>query len=224
MKHLIILSHQELTFHLKSDIGQEDDPQNRTTKKVKRKVPKKEAESVLQGVEVGEGLKEKSYKDSLMIFEFFNPVLQDFAYNEEEEEMPEDRWYKGDSGNKEFSFCSIVPILDKDFEVWCTPWMGSLVVYVLGKRFTLVDDYKHALFEGPWMIAYHYLMVQRWIPAFIESAKKIKKITIKVCFPCLPIELYHETFLRSAKSLLGTILKIDKLTSIHTRGKFKDLC
>ncbi|RDY10801.1 hypothetical protein CR513_04617, partial [Mucuna pruriens] len=109
--------------------------------------------------------------------------------------------------------------------------MGSLVIHMLGKwvgfkileyklqknwvrsenflivdmldgyffvQFTLVDNYKHVLFEGPWMPTYHYLVVQR----------------------CLLMELYHETFLKRARSLLGTILKIDKLTSIHTQGKF----
>ncbi|RDX90292.1 hypothetical protein CR513_27862, partial [Mucuna pruriens] len=34
------------------------------------------------------------------------------------------------------------------------------------------------------------------------------------------MELHHEAFLRRAGSLLGTIVKIDKLTSIYTRGKF----
>ncbi|RDX93831.1 hypothetical protein CR513_23871, partial [Mucuna pruriens] len=73
-------------------------------------------------------------------------------------------------------------------------------------------------------IADHYLVVQRWILAFIESAKKIKKIAVWVHFPRLPMELYHETILGRVGPLLGTILKIDKLTLIHTQGKFARIC
>ncbi|RDX83592.1 hypothetical protein CR513_35463, partial [Mucuna pruriens] len=54
--------------------------------------------------------------------------------------------------------------------------------------------------------------------------RKQKKIAIWARFPHLPMELYHETFLRRIGSLLGIVLKIDKLTSIHSRGKFAKIC
>ncbi|RYR29853.1 hypothetical protein Ahy_B01g054425 [Arachis hypogaea] len=33
-------------------------------------------------------------------------------------------------------------------------------------RFMDEGDYRHVLFEGPWQLAYHYLLVQRWKPLF----------------------------------------------------------
>lgn len=32
------------------------------------------------------------------------------------------------------------------------------------------DDYKHVLFQGLWMVADHYLLVQRWRPNFLNKA------------------------------------------------------
>ncbi|KAI9110998.1 hypothetical protein K1719_017873 [Acacia pycnantha] len=46
-----------------------------------------------------------------------------------------------------------------EYNAWCKPFMNSLIVKLLGDR-----DY--ALQEGPWMIADHYLLVQRWRPNF----------------------------------------------------------
>ena len=48
---------------------------------------------------------------------------------------------------------------------------GSVKVLDLTNDFYLVrfaeeEDYNFALFEGPWMIADHYLLVQRWRPLF----------------------------------------------------------
>lgn len=85
------------------------------------------------------------------------------------------------------------------------------------------EDYKHVLFEGPWMVADHYLLVQRWRPNFLKSARKDSKVAVWVRVPELPLELYNETFLRRLGGSLGTFLKIDKLTSIHSRGQFARL-
>lgn len=82
------------------------------------------------------------------------------------------------------------------------------------------EDYRHVLFEGPWMIAYHYLLVQRWRPNFLKSARKESKVAVWVRIPELPLELYNEEFLRRLGGSLGTFLRIDKLTSIHSRDQF----
>lgn len=47
---------------------------------------------------------------------------------------------------------------------------GFYLVY-----FSIEEDYSFALFEGPWMIADHYLIVQRWRPMFLQNAEMIKK-------------------------------------------------
>lgn len=58
------------------------------------------------------------------------------------------------------------------------------------------DDYKHALFEGPWMVADHYLIVQRWRPLFLMNVQKTQRVAVWIRIPRLPIERYNETFLR----------------------------
>nr|KYP33174.1 hypothetical protein KK1_045993 [Cajanus cajan] len=37
-------------------------------------------------------------------------------------------------------------------------------------QFTVEEDYKHILFEGPWMIADHYIVVQQWHPFLMVSS------------------------------------------------------
>lgn len=40
----------------------------------------------------------------------------------------------------------------------------------------------------------------------------------------LPVELCNDQFLRRIGSSLGTVLKFDRLTSVHERGKFARIC
>lgn len=91
-------------------------------------------------------------------------------------------------------------------------------------RFNSEKDYHFALFEGPWMIADHYLLVQRWRPMFRADDSQVRKIAVWVRIPKLSAELYNNTFLWRAGSLLGTMLKIDMNTSAHSRGKFARIC
>ncbi|XP_057441868.1 uncharacterized protein LOC130733658 [Lotus japonicus] len=70
-------------------------------------------------------------------------------------------------------------------------------------RFVSEKDYLYALFEGPWRIADHYLLVQRWRPMFKPGDDEVRKIAVWVRFPKLPQELYNETFLWRAGSMLA---------------------
>lgn len=91
-------------------------------------------------------------------------------------------------------------------------------------NFENMEDYKHVLFEGPWMVADHYLLVQRWRPNFLRSAKKESKVAVWVRIPELPLELYNRQFLERLGKSLGSFLKIDHLTSIQSRGQFARIC
>nr|KYP68757.1 hypothetical protein KK1_022398 [Cajanus cajan]KYP68759.1 hypothetical protein KK1_022400 [Cajanus cajan] len=106
---------------------------------------------------------------------------------------------------------------------------GSVRLIDLSQDYYLVqfaseEDYKHALFEGPWLIADHYIVVQRWRPFFTVTAKQTRKIAARIRIPGLPIELFNDRFLWRVGSKLGTMLKIDKLTSIQSRGRFARIC
>ncbi|XP_057755895.1 uncharacterized protein LOC130975082 [Arachis stenosperma] len=110
-------------------------------------------------------------------------------------------------------------------------WMkkGAIRVMDLAGNFFLVkftdqDDYAHALFESPWMMADHYLLVQRWRPLFLPHETDIQKVSVWVRIPNLPAELYNKFFLWKVGKALGTMLKVDELTSIHSRGKFARIC
>lgn len=59
---------------------------------------------------------------------------------------------------------------------------------------------------------------------FLQSAEQVKKVAIWVRIPRLPLELYNSQFLWRLCSGLGTMLKIDRLTSIHSRGKYARIC
>lgn len=106
---------------------------------------------------------------------------------------------------------------------------GTLRITDLPKNFYVVqfsspEDYKHALFNGPWMLADHYLLVQRWRPFFITNALVESKVAVWVRIPELPLEFYNDKFLWRVGAKLGSLLKIDRLTSIHCRGQFARIC
>ena len=91
-------------------------------------------------------------------------------------------------------------------------------------RFADEGDYIHALYEGPWLLADHYLLVQRWRPLFQPEWKAVQKMAVWVRIPDLPMELYNQKFLWRVGERIGTMLKVDELTSIHSRGKFARIC
>lgn len=91
-------------------------------------------------------------------------------------------------------------------------------------KFSKEDDYNHVLFEGPWMIADHYILIQRWRRNFLSSARVVKKVVVWVRIPDFPLELYNKKFLTRLGASLGMLLKINQLTSIHSRGKFARIC
>nr|XP_025627865.1 uncharacterized protein LOC112720988 [Arachis hypogaea] len=158
------------------------------------------------------------------------PDLEDCWYNEEELFLKED---------KPFDPCPNIPVSKEEFEEWCKLWNAALIVIVLGKRVNLgivehrlnrdwvkkdEENYSHALLGGPWKITGHYLIVQHWRLFFLSLKNQVKKITTWICIPNLPIGLYNQCFLWRVGSAIGTILKIDRATSICSRGRFTRIC
>ncbi|XP_029149625.1 uncharacterized protein [Arachis hypogaea] len=74
------------------------------------------------------------------------------------------------------------------------------------------------------MIAGHYLIVQRWRPFFLTTENHVRKIAAWIRIPNLPIKLYNHHFLWRVGSTIRHMLKIDRATSIHSRGKFARIC
>ncbi|XP_057760878.1 uncharacterized protein LOC130981296 [Arachis stenosperma] len=91
-------------------------------------------------------------------------------------------------------------------------------------RFSNQEDYSHALFKGPWMIADHYLLVQRWRPLFIPQESEVKRVAVWIRIPNLPAKLYNRYFLWKVGKSIGNMLKVEEHTSIHSREKFAHIC
>ncbi|XP_028769816.1 uncharacterized protein LOC114727283 [Neltuma alba] len=91
--------------------------------------------------------------------------------------------------------------------------------------FSIPEDRDFALQEGPWMIADHYLLVQRWCPNFNPwKADNQKRIATWIRFPDLPVELYNVESLRRLGNLVGKMLKIDRTTAFSEKGGFARIC
>lgn len=91
-------------------------------------------------------------------------------------------------------------------------------------KFESDEDYKHLLFEGPWMVADHYLLIQRWWPNFLKNAYKVTKVVVWIRIMELLFELYNDKFIKRLGATSGTLLKVDRLTLIHSRGQLARIC
>ncbi|KAL4331763.1 hypothetical protein AHAS_Ahas13G0532600 [Arachis hypogaea] len=91
-------------------------------------------------------------------------------------------------------------------------------------HFSEEEDYNHALLGGPWMVARHYLIVQHWRPFFLSNENTITKIAAWICIPNLSVELYNHKFLWRVGLTIESMLKVDRATSIHSRGRFVRIC
>ncbi|KAG4989204.1 hypothetical protein JHK85_032187 [Glycine max] len=101
----------------------------------------------------------------------------------------------------------MIPLSDAELLRWASLRLNTFVVN-----------------EGMWMVANHYLILQRWRPLFLMNVEKEKNVAIWIQIQRLPIELYNDVFLNKIGSSLGKFLKVDRLTSIHYRGKFARIC
>ncbi|KAI9102969.1 hypothetical protein K1719_023408 [Acacia pycnantha] len=91
--------------------------------------------------------------------------------------------------------------------------------------FSSTEDGDHALQEGPWMIADHYVLVQRWRPNFNPwKADHQKRVAVWVRIPDLPHELYNVESIRRIGNMIGKTLKIDRTTAFSEKGGFARMC
>ncbi|CAL1414072.1 unnamed protein product [Linum trigynum] len=85
------------------------------------------------------------------------------------------------------------------------------------------QDYFKALTDGPWVIFYHYLVVQQWTPKFKLSDPLPKTMIVWVQLPALKIHFYHKEVLTSLGNLIGRTIKLDYHTLTQQRAKFARL-
>ncbi|KAI9111440.1 hypothetical protein K1719_017130 [Acacia pycnantha] len=88
-----------------------------------------------------------------------------------------------------------------------------------------MEDRDYALYEGPWMIDDHYLLVQRWRPNFNpQKADCQRKIAVWVRIPDLPMEFCTVEALGIIGNMIEKMIKIDRSTSIYDKGEFARIC
>ncbi|XVF82625.1 hypothetical protein PTKIN_Ptkin16aG0064200 [Pterospermum kingtungense] len=95
-------------------------------------------------------------------------------------------------------------------------------VYVV--HFVFKEDYDKALFNGPWVIADHYLVVRRWFYNFELKSFSVSSLAVLVRFLSLPLEHYVEEFLLKIGRRNGKPLKMDNTTLSALSGRFTRLC
>lgn len=67
--------------------------------------------------------------------------------------------------------------------------------------------------DGPWFVGDQYLHVQAWEADFHPHVAKISTTAVWIRLEQLPIEYYHQDFLKHVGNKLGKLLKIDAVTS-----------
>ncbi|XP_031093091.1 uncharacterized protein LOC115997607 [Ipomoea triloba] len=87
-------------------------------------------------------------------------------------------------------------------------------------KFGSVEDLEFAMFEGPWMVLDHYLIVKQWVPNFDPLTDTTEKVLVWIRFPNLPVEYYNILTLRKIGNKLGWTVRVDHTTSLVSRGKF----
>jgi hypothetical protein len=91
-------------------------------------------------------------------------------------------------------------------------------------KFANEVDKEYALYNGPWMIADHYLTVRTWHPNFDPYEAKIDKVAVWVRLPDLAMEYYDNSVLWIIGNKIGKTLKVDRATSIGMRGNYARIC
>ncbi|KAF7806787.1 Retrovirus-related Pol polyprotein LINE-1 [Senna tora] len=149
----------------------------------------------------------------------------------EEDFSDSDASSEGDDDGSPFVPCPKLKFTQEELDEWCRPWKLTLIVHLMGRTgffavsFTNQNDFVYAYQEGPWMVADHYLVVQRWRPNFNpKDANEVTKIAAWVRVPGLPLEFYNARCLWRIGDLVGKTLKIDPTTSLTSRGKFARIC
>lgn len=90
--------------------------------------------------------------------------------------------------------------------------------------FSHEDDLNHALTEGPWLIYDHCLIVRPWRPNFHPTSESIDEVSVWARLSGLPIEYYDKKVMEFIGNRIGKIVRVDKTTLSHQKGKYAWMC
>ncbi|KAK4283840.1 hypothetical protein QN277_000747 [Acacia crassicarpa] len=94
------------------------------------------------------------------------------------------------------------------------------------------SQYKKVLYEGPWVIKQHCVIVRRWTPYFNPYKNALGRVATWVRIPDVPMHLYNKHYISRLGDQIGRTLKVDMntLQDYQTdspkiqRGKFVRIC
>ncbi|KAJ4847099.1 hypothetical protein Tsubulata_024172 [Turnera subulata] len=106
---------------------------------------------------------------------------------------------------------------------------GEIIMADMGNdfyllQFTTEEDYKHVLYDGPWLVADHVLIVRKWQPRFDPDEATIDRAVLRVQIPKLYREYYDHSILFRVACRVGRPIKVDEVTLRATRVKYGRVC
>ncbi|CAN1325888.1 hypothetical protein LINPERPRIM_LOCUS33641 [Linum perenne] len=87
-------------------------------------------------------------------------------------------------------------------------------------KFQTTEDYDRAMFGGPWMVAYHYVVIETWRPYFRPEESSLSKLRVWVRLPGLPLEYFDLGILTRIGNRIGKTIRVDHTTLEGSRGNF----
>jgi len=90
-------------------------------------------------------------------------------------------------------------------------------------RFTNMDDYRHVLTWGSWLIGDNYLTIRKWVLNFIPDEAPIMLLTAWVRIPNISVESFDHEFLDTIGQKIWKVMGIDHTTANVERGRFTSL-
>lgn len=88
----------------------------------------------------------------------------------------------------------------------------------------LAREYERALFDGPWIIADHYLAVSKCFHDLEPEHFNVTNLAVWVRFPNSPMDYFEESFLWKIANKIGRPLRVDLTTVSAVRGRFARVC
>ncbi|KAJ1398437.1 hypothetical protein SESBI_31037 [Sesbania bispinosa] len=79
-------------------------------------------------------------------------------------------------------------------------------------RFSNASDFDMVFQSRPWMIAGHYLVIQKWQPNFFPAEDELRRVAVWVRIPSLPMEYYNREILGRIGDVLGKTIRADSNT------------
>ncbi|CAN1170477.1 hypothetical protein LINPERHAP2_LOCUS29023 [Linum perenne] len=90
-------------------------------------------------------------------------------------------------------------------------------------RFSDLDDYNRAAFNGPWKMYDYYITVARWTPEFNEE-EPLRTILTWVRLPKLPIHFFNKTAVTRIGNHIGSTVRLDLARAEGARARYARVC